>query len=37
MCIKIENKRMGPEYSELVLQRLYENADIPFVKINKGP
>ena len=34
--VKIVNKRMGPEYRELVLQRLYENADIPFVKMNKG-
>ena len=33
--IKIVNKRKGAEYREQVLQRLYENADIPFVKINK--
>jgi hypothetical protein len=30
--VKIVNKRKGPEYRDQILQRLYKNAEIPFVK-----
>jgi hypothetical protein len=30
--VKIVNKRKGPEYREQIMQRLYKNADLPFVK-----
>jgi len=33
--VKIVNKRKGEEYRQQVLQRLYENSNIPFVKISK--
>lgn len=31
-AVKIVNKRKGPEYREQILQRLYKNAEMPFVK-----
>ena len=30
--VKIVNKRKGPEYRDQILQRLYKNAEMPFVK-----